>query len=313
MKLCFIKWNSWQGVVRNLDMFLIKHSSSKLCNPIVLSLARTMSLLKRSFITFLLSFFTDSTDTIPKQKQPHLFSHTELLMWAYIQSFYLVFNLSKIAFCVSRIFLWLFVEPFCVCLNGTFFCECFRRFPSTETELKANFREAIIADGILNGFRFQFVLRPPFVFHLSRQSFSFDKYSETQKFVRCTMLREMICISASSRCLFVSFWIKKQKENCQLFRCRRSVLEIIFPRHAVRDHTATNQIKIFIFCTFLFAKLPAALKAILRLRFTPRFLLLLVTILVPVPCEWCTNVLSWRFNFRDSYRIAFALGHRLDF
>lgn len=121
MKLCFIKWNSWQGVVRNLDMFLIKHSSSKLCNPIVLSLARTMSLLKRSFITFLLSFFTDSTDTIPKQKQPHLFSHTELLMWAYIQSFYLVFNLSKIAFCVSRIFLWLFVEPFCVCLNGTFF------------------------------------------------------------------------------------------------------------------------------------------------------------------------------------------------
>lgn len=178
-------------------------------------------------------------------KLKHLFSHTELLRWAYIQSSYLVFNLEN-----NRVLrFWLFHSSFVphdfVCLNGTFFfllC-VFGDFPLLHPisfESGINFCEAIIANGILNASEINLFL------HSLRLT---KAEAKAQKFVHCTMLRDDLHLSMFSPLRFVCLIKEKTFYSSGAAEiCWRSVLGVTLPR-GFGPHR-TNQIKIFIFCTF---------------------------------------------------------------
>lgn len=103
-----------------------------------------------------------------------------------------------------------------------------------------NFCEAIIANGILNASEINLFL------HSLRLT---KAEAKAQKFVHCTMLRDDLHLSMFSPLRFVCLIKEKTFYSSGAAEiCWRSVLGVTLPR-GFGPHR-TNQIKIFIFCTF---------------------------------------------------------------
>lgn len=229
-----------------------------------------------------------SVRTSRRHKNSNIYFPTaSCCLWAYIQSSYLSSSIFKNRFRLfplRRIFVSVFRSVFCVIIvSGAF---------SVDT---TQFREAIIANGILNASSdfnlFQLcVVSLSFVVS-SRIPSIFEKLLSIAPagwfaFPQSALLHlaALLCV----RLMKEARWLALQVHAA-------GVREALRPFEAsIPDHTATNQIKIFIFLHILICPLPAAdAKPILEFRFVP------FSIASGHQSRLSTRPppLSWRFRF----------------